>query len=104
MKVELATPPEALRLGATVNGTLQMEAVPMIEIPASALTKFNGQPAVWIVDPNTLTVSTRNVDIFRFDPATVTVSHGLNTGDIVVSAGVQALRPGQKVRLLGSES
>ncbi len=104
VKVGLATPPEALRLGATVNGTLQMEAVPMIEIPASALTKFNGQPAVWIVDPNTLTVSTRNVDIFRFDPATVTVSQGLDTGDIVVSAGVQALRPGQKVRLLGSES
>ena len=97
-------PPEAMRLGATVTGTLQMDAVPMIEIPASALTKFNGQPAVWVVDPNTLTVSTRNVDIFRFDPATVTVSQGLDTGDIVVSAGVQALRPGQKVRLLGSES
>ena len=104
VKVGLAMPPEAMRLGATVNGTLQMDAVPMIEIPASALTKFNGQPAVWIVDPNTLTVSTRNVDIFRFDPATVTVSQGLDTGDIVVSAGVQALRPGQKVRLLGSES
>ena len=80
VKVGLATPPEALRLGATVNGTLQMEAVPTIEIPASALTKFNGQPAVWIVDPNTLTVSTRNVDILRLDPATVTVSQGLDTG------------------------
>jgi membrane fusion protein, multidrug efflux system len=25
-------------------------------------------------------------------------------GDIIVTAGVQALRPGQKVRLLGAES
>lgn len=104
VKVGLTDPPESMRLGATVTGTMQMDAVPVIEIPASALTKFNGHPAVWVVDPATLTVATRNVDVLRFDPATVTVSQGLNTGDIVVTAGVQALRPGQKVRLLGSES
>ena len=45
----------------------------------------------------------RNVDVLRFDPATVAVSGGLDTGEIVVTAGVQALHPGQKVRLLGSE-
>lgn len=104
VKVGLTDPPDSMRLGATVTGTMQMDAVPVIEIPASALTKFNGHPAVWVVDPATLTVATRNVDVLRFDPATVTVSQGLNTGDIVVTAGVQALRPGQKVRLLGSES
>ena len=43
-------------------------------------------------------------DVLRFDPATVTVAQGLDTGDVVVTAGVQALRPGQKVRLLGSGS
>jgi hypothetical protein len=32
--------------------------------------------------------------------ATAQVASGLNPGDIVVTAGVQALRPGQKVRLL----
>jgi len=44
------------------------------------------------------------VDVLRFDPATVTVSQGLDIGDVVVTAGVQALRPGQKVRLLGLDS
>jgi membrane fusion protein, multidrug efflux system len=44
------------------------------------------------------------VKILRFDPATVTISQGLDEGDVVVTAGVQALHPGQKVRLLGSES
>ena len=68
-----------------------------------ALTKINRQPAVWIVDPANLTVSIRNVDVLRFDPATVAVSQGLDIGEIVVTAGVQALHPGQKVRLLGSE-
>ena len=33
----------------------------------------------------------------------VAVSGGLDTGEIVVTAGVQALHPGQKVRLLGIE-
>jgi hypothetical protein len=46
----------------------------------------------------------RKVEILRFDPATVAVSDGLAVGDIVVTAGVQALHPGQKVRLLGASS
>jgi RND family efflux transporter MFP subunit len=103
VKVGLTEPPPAMRLGATVNGRVEVDAVPIIEIPATALTNANRQPAVWIVDPATRTVSMRNVDILRFDQATVAVSRGLDTGDVVVTAGVQALHPGQKVRLLGSE-
>jgi len=103
VKVGLTDPPAAMRLGATVTGRMDMEAVPIIEVPASALTNANQQPAVWIVDPAKRTVSLRNVDILRFDQATVAVSRGLDTGDVVVTAGVQALHPGQKVRLLGSE-
>jgi len=104
VKVGLSHPPQDMLLGAPVTGTVQMDAVPLIEIPASALTKSAGYPAVWVVDPDTMTVSARNVEILRFGPATVTVSQGLDEGDVVVTAGVQALHPGQKVRLLGSES
>ena len=103
IKVGLTDPPAAMRLGATVIGRMQTDAVPIIEIPASALTRINQQPAVWIVDPDKRTVSMRNVDVLRFDQAKVVVSHGLDTGEIVVTAGVQALHPGQKIRLLGSE-
>jgi multidrug efflux pump subunit AcrA (membrane-fusion protein) len=103
VKVGLTDPPPAMRLGATVNGRIETESVPIIEIPPTALTKFNQQPAVWIVDPSSRTVSMRNVDVLRYDQANVTVSQGLDAGEIVVTAGVQALHPGQKVRLLGSE-
>jgi hypothetical protein len=41
--------------------------------------------------------------VLRYDPARVAVSGGLTTGEVIVTAGVQALHPGQKVRLLGSE-
>jgi hypothetical protein len=45
----------------------------------------------------------RNVDVMRFDQATLAISSGLDSGEVIVTAGVQALHPGQKVRLLGSE-
>jgi RND family efflux transporter MFP subunit len=103
IKVGLTDPPPQMRLGATVNGRVETEAVPIIEIPPTALTKINQQPAVWIVDPATRTVSMRNVDVLRYDQSNVAVAQGLDAGDIVVTAGVQALHPGQKVRLLGLE-
>jgi len=103
VKVGLTDPPAAMRLGATVTGRVKTEAAPFIQIPASALTKFNQQPAVWIVDPSSRAVSIRNVDVLHFDQAAVGVAGGLDTGEIVVTAGVQALHPGQTVRLLGSE-
>jgi hypothetical protein len=38
------------------------------------------------------------------DATMVQVASGLNPGDVVITAGVQALRPGQKVRLLETQS
>ena len=101
VKVGLTDPPSAMRLGATVTGRMQINSAPTIEIPASALTEFDRRPALWVVDPSTLAVSLRNVDVERHNPATVAISKGLETGEIVVTAGAQALHPGQKVRLLG---
>jgi len=102
VKVGLTDPPAAMRLGATVVGRIERESLASFEIPATALTNFNRQPAVWIVDPANHVVSIRNVEVQRFDQAIVSVSGGLTAGDIIVTAGVQALHPGQAVRLLGS--
>lgn len=102
VKVGLTDPPAAMRLGATVIGRIEQEALATFEIPATALTKFNRQPAVWIVDPASRAVSIRNVEVQSFDQSVVAVSGGLNAGEIIVTAGVQALHPGQTVRLLGS--
>jgi membrane fusion protein, multidrug efflux system len=101
VKVGLVRPPAEMRLGSTVTGQMEIGAEPGIEIPASALTRAEGQPAVWVVDDATETVNLRNVELVRHDPARVVVANGLEEGDTVVTAGVQALRPGQQVRLLG---
>jgi hypothetical protein len=44
----------------------------------------------------------RNVEVARFDPATVAIAEGLDSGEVIVTAGVQALHPGQKIRILGA--
>ena len=100
VKVTLENPPEAMRLGATVNGTMTTTEEAMIEVPASALTRSEQQPAVWVVDPANLTVALRTVEVKRFGEYLVAIAEGLKAGDVVVTAGVQALHPGQQVRLL----
>lgn len=101
VKVAIINPPDTMRLGATVTGRIRLAAPAGVELPASALTEANGDPAVWVVDPKSLVVSLRTVKVAQHDPATVVISEGLNPGEVVVTAGVQTLHPGQKVRLLG---
>ncbi|HVO01235.1 MAG TPA: efflux RND transporter periplasmic adaptor subunit [Candidatus Cybelea sp.] len=103
VKVGIMNPPETMRLGATVVGRVKLSAPLGIELPAGVLTESDGHPAVWVVDPKSWTVSLRAVEITRFDPSTLIVEKGLEDGEIVVTAGVQVLRPGEKVRLLGAQ-
>ena len=104
VRVGLDNPPEAMRLGSTVTGTITQEGAAAIAIPASALTRAQGQPAVWIVDPKANTVSLRPINVASYDLAQVIVGQGLEPGNVVVTAGAQSLRPGEKVRLLGAAS
>jgi RND family efflux transporter MFP subunit len=101
VRVGLASPPEAMRLGSTVTGSIQLGGVAGIAIPASALTSSQGAPAVWTLDPESRTVALRNVDVASYGLDRVLISEGLAPGELVVTAGVQTLRPGQQVRLLG---
>lgn len=104
IRVGLTDAPVAMRLGSTVTGRLQLGGAEGIEIPAQALTGSEGEPAVWVVDPATETVSLRRVEVLRYDPAGVLIGQGIEPGNLVVTAGVQALHPGQKVRVLGAAS
>lgn len=102
VKVGLIDPPEAMRLGSTVTGRIRLAAPAGVEIPASALTESDGRPAAWVVDPHEHSVSLRPVKVLRYDAASVVVAEGLERGDVVVTAGVHVLHPGQKVRRLES--
>lgn len=101
VKVAISDPPAAMRLGTVITGRIRLAAPPGVEVPASALTRTAAGPAVWVIDPHSQTVALRNVHVVRYDPTTVVISQGLQTGERVVTAGAQTLRPGQKVELVG---
>ncbi|HRZ63263.1 MAG TPA: efflux RND transporter periplasmic adaptor subunit, partial [Rubrivivax sp.] len=102
IRVRLIDPPAAMRLGTTVTGRMTLDAAPAIEIPATALVRAGGTTAVWVVDPTTKAVSQREITVGSAGEASVQVKSGLADGDIVVTGGVHALRPGQKVSLLAA--
>ncbi len=102
VRVRLVDPPPPMRLGSIVAGRMMLDATAGITVPATSLVRSNGKTAVWVVDPASKAVAMREIGVGNSDSSTVQVTSGLKAGDVVVTAGVQALRPGQKVSLLGA--
>jgi len=99
VKVGLINPPPNVRLGSVVTGRAAFPSeTAHIHIPSMALNRSTGEPAVWIVDPASGKVSLRNVIVREYGQNTVSVIEGLKDGEVVVTAGVQSLHPGQTVR------
>lgn len=98
VRVRLVDPPPAMRLGSIVTGRMTLEGTAAIDIPATALIRSAQQPAVWVIDRNAGTVAAREVAVTAYTADRVLISQGLAAGDVIVVAGAQALRPGQKVR------
>lgn len=104
VRVRLIDPPAAMLLGSTVTGRMQLAGAPAIQVPATALMRADGRTSVWVFDKASGTVSLRNIELGNADANNVQVASGLKPGEVVVTAGAQALRPGQKVRLLEPRS
>jgi RND family efflux transporter MFP subunit len=99
VKVTLRNPPDEMRFGSSVVGRLKTTTAAVVALPGSALFDMRGQPAVWVYQSSTNAVSLKPVVVARYEADRVIVSDGLAKGDIVVTAGVNRLREGQKVKL-----
>ena len=99
IKVTLKNPPSQLRFGMSIGGRLKGDAALAVALPFSALFEKNGSPAVWVLDQQSNSLTLRPITVARYDANTVIVAGGLSRGDIVVTAGVNTLTVGQKVRL-----
>lgn len=102
VRVGINEPPAAMLLGSTVTGTVKVSDGPVMALPATALTTSDGKPAVFVVNPADSTVALRNISLVRHDPGKVIVADGITPGEVVVTAGVQALHPGQVVRTVAA--
>ena len=97
VKIGLKETPDRMTLGASVVGSGKFRPERTVVIPWSALFRTASEPAVWVLDPASNTVSLKPIVVARYTQDEVILAGGLSPGDRVVSAGVQLLRPGQAV-------
>lgn len=88
------------RLGmtATVEAAVPV-ARGSVVVPLTALAEGDGKSRVWIVDAASATVQPRDVTLGPVAGDGVHVVSGLKSGDVIVTAGIQFLTPGKKIRL-----
>jgi len=103
VRVSLPDAPPQMRLGANVIGSVTLDQGEKITIPGTALFQKDGKAAVWLVDKDH-TVQLKPIAVQRYQGDSVIVSGGLAEGDVVVTAGVQKLLPGQKVALMDAST
>ena len=103
VRVTLDNPPPGMALGASAQVALPHFGPETMAIPASALTRVDGRPGVFVVDRATLRLVLRPITLYRFSVADMFVTAGLHPGDTVVTAGVSQLRQGEKVSLMGDK-
>lgn len=100
VKADLGAGVSSVRLGQTATVIVELPATPGIaKLPLSALREEQGHSAVWVVDRSAMTVRAQPVDVAGASGNEAVVTRGLQPGDVVVTAGVHVLTPGQKVRL-----
>ena len=99
VKIGLRGTPPLMTLGALVNATVPTRQFRATLVPWGALFEIDGKPAMWVVDPQSTTVSLKPVTVERYTRDSIVVTAGLEPGEAVVTAGIQLLRPGEKVEI-----
>jgi RND family efflux transporter MFP subunit len=100
VRIGLDSAPDEFRFGSAVRGSIRLSGEPAARLPITALFSQGNESAVWVVDAASKTTKLVPVEVHRFDTKDFLVTRGLSSGDNVVIAGVQQLRPGMPVRLL----
>lgn len=98
LKVDLGNDP-MLPLGAPIVGRFTTNERTMIEVPWSALSVAGRDPAVWVINPRTMTASLRRVVIGRHSTTSIEIAAGLEVNELVVTEGGKFLSPGRAVIL-----
>lgn len=96
VRATLQNPPLAMALGASVTVTLPATGPHGYALPASALSRVDDKPAVYVINPQSQ-AQLRVVVPAYYTATSVIISGGLDPGDRVITAGVSKLRSGEPV-------
>lgn len=98
--VVLEDPVPGLTYGDAVRGSTKATETARIALPWSSMSSNSAGPTVWVIDPDSNTVSERPITLDRYTEGQVLVSDGLAPGDLVVTRGAHLLYPGRQVRIV----
>lgn len=100
VKVAIDNPPAGMTLGGSVTGSVAASPIQQVILPWSALWSREGEPAVWVIDPQNDTVSLQAVTVKTYQTGSVVIDAGsLELGQLVVAQGGKLLVPGQTVTI-----
>jgi len=102
VKIALENPDERFRLGSIVTVALPGDDAAFLALPRTAVLAEDGASRVWVVAPDGTTVGTRAVTVRPAADGQLVVVDGLAEGERVVTAGVNSLAEGQRVRVDGA--
>lgn len=101
VKVAILDPGPEVRLGTTAGVRVEDAADPSeLLVPMSALYHEGGEPAVWVVDPGTGSLSLARVRVQRYSDRGAVIAAGLAAGEEVVLKGVNEVYRGERVRVI----
>lgn len=97
VRISLINPPPDIQLGMTASvAVADSSGQQAVYIPLTAIYQTGDTPNVWVINDGI--VSLRPVKAGVFGDGRIQILEGLQQGDVIVTAGVQKLREGQKVR------
>ncbi|KPY63605.1 efflux RND transporter periplasmic adaptor subunit [Pseudomonas amygdali] len=99
VRLALQHMPDSFRPGSTVTVEISGDAPPFHELPGSAVVERDGLSQVWVIDPSTSTLVARTVQVLTRTGSKVRISGELHEGEKVVTAGVNGMQSGQKIRM-----
>jgi multidrug efflux system membrane fusion protein len=101
-RIAIPNAPEDIRLGMTAYVAFSAQSKQeSIRLPLSALFRDKSGSAVWVVENGNVRLVP--VQVAGTSGNEIVLAAGVAPGQTIVTAGVNQLKPGQKVKILGAE-
>jgi RND family efflux transporter MFP subunit len=101
-KISIPNAPPEVRLGMTATVRFITKADKnLIRLPLTSLLNEKNQTSIWVIENSA--VKSVPVQVGGVMGNEVVIASGVNAGQMIVTAGVNTLRAGQKVHVLGQE-
>jgi RND family efflux transporter MFP subunit len=98
IRIKVALPEDAQwPLGTPVVGEFRSPPHKGIVLPAGAIASAMGEPAVWLVAPDSGSVSLRKITVATYRDRDLIVAGGIAPEDLIVTEGGKFLKEGQTV-------